>query len=75
MIRDKSKIHGGEDAICEGCCRAWIHRKCAGLSKSAFERLKREEGKNVQEDVTNLLKERLQVQVDVNEIVEVMEIG
>ena len=37
--------------------------------------LKREEGKNVQEDVTNLLKERLQVQVDVNEIVEVMEIG
>ena len=37
--------------------------------------LKREEGKNVQEDVTNLLKERLQVQVDVNEIVEVREIG
>ena len=37
--------------------------------------LKRKEGKNVQEDVANLLKERLQVQVDANEIVEAMEIG
>ena len=184
VIRDESKMHAGEDAIfCEGSCRTWLHRKCAGLSKSAFERLqgsedpfrcphcyvakmqqeladtkrqivllreeiaqahedlkqfsgksqgkspqrsakaisrkeetdtcpvknskadpgkktgedqswrvesqdrvlrrnnvivfglKREEGKNVQEDVANLLKERLQVQVDANEIVEAMEIG
>ena len=35
VIRDKSRIHAGEDAIfCEGSCRAWIHRKCAGLKLS-----------------------------------------
>ncbi len=37
-IKDASNNSCGEDAIvCEGSCNTWLHRKCAGLSKEAYE--------------------------------------
>ena len=36
-IVEASKASSGQDAIlCEGKCSSWLHKKCAGLSKSAF---------------------------------------
>jgi len=33
-IVDSTKTKTGQDAIfCEGACDAWLHRRCAGLSK------------------------------------------
>jgi len=30
----------GDDAVyCEGSCQGWIHRRCAGLTRPAFEKL------------------------------------
>ena len=38
LIKDASDDSTGEDAIvCEGKCNTWLHRKCAGLSKAAYE--------------------------------------
>ena len=35
MIREASGRHEGEAAVeCEGICGAWLHRRCAGLSKA-----------------------------------------
>ena len=37
IIVEESQDLSGQDAIfCEGSCQAWLHRGCAGLSKSAF---------------------------------------
>ena len=37
-IVDPSSQDAGHDSIfCEGGCKAWLHRGCAGLSKAAFE--------------------------------------
>ena len=37
-IKDTSEDSTGEDAIvCEGRCNTWLHRKCAGLSKAAYD--------------------------------------
>lgn len=30
---------GQESIFCDGACQAWLHRKCAGLSKSTFSEL------------------------------------
>ena len=36
-ITDATDGKPGDDSIfCEGGCSAWLHRRCAGLSKSAF---------------------------------------
>ena len=37
-IVDSSIKNAGHDSIfCEGACKAWLHRRCAGLVKIAFE--------------------------------------
>ena len=33
---EDSQSAGDEAVFCEGKCEAWFHRKCAGLSKTAF---------------------------------------
>lgn len=39
-ITESSEGVIGEDAIyCEGDCKAWIHRKCLGMSKLVYDRL------------------------------------
>lgn len=36
-IKESTNRSRGDDAVeCEGVCSAWLHRQCAGLSKSAF---------------------------------------
>ena len=36
-IEDTSLTTNGHDAICcEGSCKGWLHRRCAGLTKQAF---------------------------------------
>jgi len=36
-IVESTKAKSGQDAIyCEGECDAWLHRRCAGLSRSLF---------------------------------------
>ena len=41
---DDDKGEPGDDAMyCEGKCDAWIHRKCAGLSKQQYEALSAED--------------------------------
>ena len=38
FIKDSSATSDGQDSIlCEGTCSTWLHRKCAGLSKKAFQ--------------------------------------
>ena len=38
FIKDSSATSDGQDSIlCEGTCGKWLHRKCAGLSKKAFQ--------------------------------------
>ena len=38
FIKDSSATSDGQDSIlCEGTCGTWLHRKCAGLSKKAFQ--------------------------------------
>ena len=37
-IKDASNDTTGEDEIaCEGRCNKWLHRRCSGLSKAAYE--------------------------------------
>ena len=37
-IKDPSPTSEGQESIfCEGTCNTWLHRKCAGLSKKAFQ--------------------------------------
>ena len=37
-IAEDSDDTDGHDAIfCEGACDAWVHRRCAGLSKTLFQ--------------------------------------
>ena len=37
VIDDASGKKPGHDSIfCDGCCKEWLHRQCAGLSKVAF---------------------------------------
>ena len=31
--------HSHEAVFCEGVCQDWLHRKCAGLTRPAFDRL------------------------------------
>ena len=31
-----TKVEGQDAVLCEGPCQGWLHRRCAGLSKSAF---------------------------------------
>ena len=31
-----TKVEGQDAILCEGPCQGWLHRRCAGLSKSAF---------------------------------------
>jgi len=39
-IVESTKTKTGQDAIfCEGACDAWLHRRCAGLSKPVFNTL------------------------------------
>ena len=33
---EDTQSSGDEAVFCEGKCEAWFHRKCAGLSKTAF---------------------------------------
>ena len=41
---DEEKGIEGDDAVfCEGSCSAWIHRKCACLSKKSYEALTEQE--------------------------------
>ena len=36
-VEDSSDSNNGHDAVyCEGICKGWLHRRCAGLSKAAF---------------------------------------
>jgi len=43
-IVDATETREGQDSIfCEGQCSAWIHRQCAGLSKSVFDFLTQSE--------------------------------
>ena len=36
-IVDSGKGKNGQDAVfCDGACKSWLHRQCAGLSKTAF---------------------------------------
>ena len=37
-ICEEPIVDGTHESIeCEGMCKAWLHRRCAGLSKAAFE--------------------------------------
>ena len=37
LIEERSEMTPGHDAIhCDGICDSWLHRRCTGLSKSAF---------------------------------------
>jgi len=39
-ILEPNEHCAGEDAVfCEGNCQGWIHRKCAGITRPAFEKL------------------------------------
>ena len=39
-ILEPSEHCTGEDAVfCEGSCQGWLHRKCAGLTRPAFDKL------------------------------------
>lgn len=39
-IVDATASRSGEDSIqCDGKCATWLHRRCAGLSKAAFQNL------------------------------------
>ena len=35
----------GESIQCDGVCNSWLHRRCAGLSKTAFERASKSDDK------------------------------
>ena len=38
IVEDSSnKKKGQESILCEGACNTWLHRRCAGLSKKAFQ--------------------------------------
>ena len=40
IIVEADETTEGQDAVfCEGDCQGWIHRVCAGLTRSAFENL------------------------------------
>lgn len=40
VIRERKGKTAGEDAVyCDGLCDAWLHRRCAGLSKAAFQQV------------------------------------
>ena len=44
IIIENTKEVDGHDAIfCEGTCNSWLHRQCAGLSKSLFQSLAKSE--------------------------------
>ena len=43
-VVDTTDEEDGDDAVfCEGECQSWLHRNCACLPKSEFERLKKED--------------------------------
>ena len=37
IIDGTTKSPGHDSIECEGACKAWLHRGCAGLSKAAFQ--------------------------------------
>ena len=37
IVDGTAKSPGHDSIECEGACKAWLHRGCAGLSKAAFE--------------------------------------
>jgi len=39
ILEPSENCNGDEAVFCESDCQGWIHRKCAGLSHSAFNRL------------------------------------
>jgi len=39
ILEPNDNCDGDEAVFCEGDCQGWIHRKCADLSRSAFNRL------------------------------------
>ena len=39
ILEPSENCDGDEAVFCEGDCQGWIHRKCAGLTRSAFNRL------------------------------------
>ena len=42
VIKDHSDTSEGEDSIFyEGECQGWLHRKCAGLTDPAFDKIRR----------------------------------
>ena len=44
IIRESTGKRVGQDAIfCDGSCRTWLHRCCAGLSKTRFEEMQSSE--------------------------------
>ena len=39
-IIDATEVSEGEDALfCEGKCQAWLHRRCACITKARFDRI------------------------------------
>ena len=39
-ILEQSENCVGDDAVfCEGSCQGWLHRKCAGVTRPAFDKL------------------------------------
>ena len=40
-VKDANEKEAGEDSIfCEGTCKSWLHRRCAGLSKTNFDAIR-----------------------------------
>ena len=39
VVDPSSKNDGHDSIFCEGACKAWLHRGCAGMSKTVFEKV------------------------------------
>ena len=39
ILEPSENCEGDEAVFCEGDCQGWIHRKCAGVTRSAFDKL------------------------------------
>ena len=43
IIENTNEVDGHDAIFCEGTCNSWLHRQCAGLSKSLFQSLAKPE--------------------------------
>jgi len=39
ILEPGERYEGDEAVYCEGSCQGWLHRKCAGFTRPAFDRL------------------------------------